>query len=59
MKPFHPKCLQLLIQGRTRNRPVLFKCARWSIVRNLTEEHQNLLRLLGPPYMRFYDVKYS
>jgi len=28
-------------------------------VLNLTEEPQNLLRLLGQPYMRLYDVKYS
>jgi hypothetical protein len=28
-------------------------------VLNLTEEHQKLLRLLGKPYMWFYDVKYS
>ncbi len=30
-----------------------------SMVLNLTEEHQKLLRLLGQPYMRLYDVKYS
>jgi transposase len=29
------------------------------LVLNLTEEHQKLLRLLGKPYMWFYDVKYS
>jgi transposase len=38
---------------------VLCQADQWPIVLNLTEEHQNLLRLLGQPYMRFYDVKYS
>jgi len=28
------------------------------LVLNLSEEHQKLLRLLGKPYMWFYDVKY-
>jgi hypothetical protein len=37
----------------------LDQAGQWPIVLNLTEEHQNLLRLLGQPYMRFYDVKYS
>jgi transposase len=32
---------------------------QWPIVLNVTEEHQNLLRLLGPSYMWFYDVRYS
>ena len=27
------------------------------MVLNLTEEHQHLLRLLGKPYMQFYDVQ--
>jgi transposase len=38
---------------------VLCQAGQWPIVLNLTEEHQNLLRLLGPPYMRLYDVRYS
>jgi transposase len=38
---------------------LLCQAGQWPIVLNLTEEHQNLLRLLGPPYMRFYDSKYS
>ena len=38
---------------------VLCQADQWSIVLNLTEEQQNLLRLLGQPYMRFYDVQYS
>lgn len=35
------------------------QAGQWPVVLNLTEEHQNLLRLLGQPYMRLYDVKYS
>jgi hypothetical protein len=27
---------------------------QWPLVLNLTEEHQQLLRLLGAPYKRFY-----
>jgi transposase len=38
---------------------LLCQAGQWPIVLNLTEEHQSLLRLLGPSYMRFYDVKYS
>jgi transposase len=38
---------------------VLCQAGQWPMVLNLTEEHQHLLRLLGPPYMRFYSVKYS
>ena len=38
---------------------LLWQAGQWPIGLNLTEEHQNLLRLLGQPYMRFYDVKYS
>jgi transposase len=38
---------------------LLCQVGQWPIVLNLTEEHQHLLRLLGLPYMRFYDVKYS
>jgi transposase len=29
------------------------------IVRNLTAEHQHVLRLLGQPYRWLYDVQYS
>ena len=38
---------------------LLCQAGQWPVVLNLTEEHQNLLRLLGQPYMRLYDVKYS
>jgi transposase len=38
---------------------LLCQAGQWPIVLNLSEEHQHLLRLLGPPYMRFYDVRYS
>jgi hypothetical protein len=38
---------------------LLCQAGQWPIVLNLTEEHQHLLRLLGQPYMRLYDVKYS
>jgi transposase len=38
---------------------LLCQAGQWPIVLNLAEEHQNLLRLLGQPYMRFYDVKNS
>ena len=32
---------------------------QWPLVLNLTEEHSNLLKLLGKPYMQLYGVKYS
>lgn len=32
---------------------------QWPLVLNLTEEHCNLLKLLGKPYMYLYGVKYS
>jgi transposase len=32
---------------------------QWPLVLNLTEEHGNLLKLLGQPYMQLYGVKYS
>ena len=38
---------------------LLCQAGQWPIVLNLTEDHLNLLRLLGQPYMQFYDVKYS
>ena len=38
---------------------LLCQPGQWPIVLNLTEEHRLLLRLLGQPYMRFYDVRYS
>ena len=38
---------------------LLCRAGEWPLVLNLTEDHQNLLRLLGKPYMRFYDVQYS
>jgi len=38
---------------------LLCQAGQWPMVLNLTEEPQNLLRLLGQPYMRLYDVKYS
>ena len=39
--------------------PLLCQAGHWPMVLNLTAEHQHLLRLLGQPYMRFYDVRYS
>jgi transposase len=38
---------------------LLCQAGHWPMVLNLTEEHQHLLRLLGKPYMQFYDVRYS
>ena len=38
---------------------LLCQVGEWPQVLNLTEEHGNLLKLLGQPYMKFYDVKYS
>ena len=38
---------------------LLCQAGQWPIVLNLTAEHQHLLRLLGEPYMRLYDVHYS
>jgi transposase len=32
---------------------------QWPLVLNLTEEHCNLLKFLGKPYMQLYGVKYS
>jgi hypothetical protein len=31
----------------------------WPLVLHLTQEHGNLLKLLGQPYMQLYGVKYS
>jgi transposase len=38
---------------------LLCQAGQWPMVLNLTEEHQHVLRLLGKPYMPFYDVRYS
>jgi transposase len=38
---------------------LLCQAGQWPRVLNLTKEHQHLLRLLGKPYMQFYDVRYS
>jgi transposase len=38
---------------------LLCQAGHWPMVLNLTAEHLHLLRLLGQPYMRFYDVRYS
>ena len=38
---------------------VLYPAGSGPMVLNLTEVHRNLLQLLGQPYMRLYDVKYS
>jgi len=38
---------------------VLCQVGQWPMVLNLTEEHQHVLRLLGKPYMQFYEVRYS
>ena len=32
---------------------------QWPLVLHLTEEHCNLLKLLGKPYMQLYGVTYS
>jgi transposase len=32
---------------------------QWPLVLHLTQEHGNLLKLLGQPYMQLYGVKYS
>jgi transposase len=37
----------------------LCQAGQWPIVLNLTAEHQHWLRLLGKPYMVFYDIQYS
>jgi transposase len=36
--------------------PLLCQAGQWPIVLNLTAAHQHVLRLLGKPYMRLYDV---
>ena len=38
---------------------LLIAPGQWPIVLNLTDEHRNLLQILGKPYMAFYGVKYS
>ena len=38
---------------------MLCQAGQWPLVLHLTEDHQHWLRLLGPPYMRLYDVRYS
>jgi transposase len=38
---------------------LLCQAGQWPIVLNLTAAPQHLLRLLGQPYMRLYDVQYS
>lgn len=38
---------------------LLCQTCHWPLVLNLTAEHQHVLRLLGQPYMRFYDVRDS
>jgi hypothetical protein len=38
---------------------LLYQVGEWPQVLNLTEEYGNVLKLLGPPYMQFYDIKYS
>jgi transposase len=38
---------------------LLIAPGQWPIVLNLTDEHRNLLRLLGKSYMALYGVKYS
>jgi hypothetical protein len=35
------------------------QAGQWPMVLHLTEEHQHVLRLLGPPYMRLDDVRSS
>jgi hypothetical protein len=38
---------------------LLIAPGQWPIVLNLTDEHRNLLQLLGKPYTACYGVKYS
>jgi hypothetical protein len=38
---------------------LLIAPGQWPIVLHLTDEHRNLLQLLGKPYMACYGVKYS
>jgi transposase len=38
---------------------LLYQAGQWPTVLNLTADHQHLLRLLGQPDMRFYDVRSS
>jgi transposase len=38
---------------------LLITPGQWPVVLNLTDEHRNLLQLLGKPYMAFYGVKNS
>ena len=37
---------------------LLCQAGEWPQVLNLTEEHCNLLKLLGKPYMQYYDLRY-
>jgi hypothetical protein len=37
----------------------LCPAGQWPMVRNLTEAHQHVLRLLGKPSRQCYDVRYS
>jgi len=38
---------------------LLVASGQWPLVLNLNDEHCNLLKLLGKPYMQFYGVEYS
>jgi hypothetical protein len=38
---------------------LLSVAGQWPLVFNLTEEHGNLLQLLGQPYMQLYGVRYA
>jgi transposase len=38
---------------------VLCQAGQWPLGLHLPAEHQHVLRLLGHPYMPFYDVRYS
>ena len=38
---------------------LLVSPGQWLLVLNLNEEHCNLLKLLGKPYMQLYGVEYS
>jgi hypothetical protein len=57
-KPIQHPTARWVFHDFVRNH-VLCQAGQWPIVRNLTEAHQHLLHLLGQPYMRLYDVRYS
>ena len=57
-KPIQHPTARWVFHDFVRNH-VLCQAGQWPIVLNLTEAHQHLVHLLGQPYMRLYDVRYS